>query len=95
MILYGNDSKFVNWNGTFQVNDERHKDMLQVSANKKPPEMRLNVEVIEAKNLPSKDANGLSDPFVAMYLKSAPLRRYNTSVQSCTLDPTWQEHYSM
>lgn len=77
------------------MNSERHEEMLRVSASKKPPEMRLNVEVIEAKDLPSKDANGLSDPFVTMYLKSTPLRHYNTSVQSCTLTPTWQEHFSM
>lgn len=69
--------------------------MLHVLASKKPPEMQLNVDVIEAKELSSKDANGLSDPFVTLYLKSTPLRHYNTAVQSGTLNPTWQEHFSM
>lgn len=77
------------------MNSERHEEMLKVSSSRKPPEMRLNVEVIAAKELPPKDANGLSDPFVTMYLETAPLRRYNTSVQSCTLNPTWEEHFSM
>lgn len=68
---------------------------MQAANGKQPPEMRLNVEVIEAKELESKDPNGLSDPFVTMYVGSAPSHRYNTSVKSGTLAPKWEEHFSL
>ncbi|XP_055321737.1 protein unc-13 homolog 4B isoform X2 [Sitodiplosis mosellana] len=79
----------------FKVTNARHDELLGAAAMKKPPEMRLNVEVIEAKELEPKDPNGLSDPFVTMYIGSAPSHRYNTSVKTCTLNPTWEEHFSL
>lgn len=57
--------------------------------------MHLCVEVIEAKELVSKDANGKSDPFCALYLESAPTRRYNTAVKTSTLSPVWEEHFEL
>jgi len=57
--------------------------------------LHLNVEVIEAKELVSKDSNGKSDPFCALYLESAPTRRYNTAVKTCTLSPIWEEHFEL
>lgn len=57
--------------------------------------MRLNVEVVEAKELEPKDPNGSSDPFVTMYIGSAPSHRYNTSVKASTLNPSWEEHFSL
>lgn len=77
------------------MTNARHDDLLVAASQKKPPEMRLNVEVIEAQNLEPKDPNGLSDPFVTMYIGSAPAHRYNTSVKSTTLNPTWEEHFSL
>ncbi|KAK0074327.1 hypothetical protein PV326_012540, partial [Microctonus aethiopoides] len=59
------------------------------------PVLHLNVEVIEAKELVSKDANGKSDPFCALYLDSAPTRRYNTAVKTATLAPLWEEHFEL
>ncbi|XP_031620349.1 protein unc-13 homolog 4B isoform X3 [Contarinia nasturtii] len=79
----------------FKITNARHDELLSAAAMKKPPEMRLNVEVVEAKELESKDPNGLSDPFVTMYIGSAPSHRYNTSVKSCTLNPSWEEHFSL
>lgn len=57
--------------------------------------MHLCVEVIEAKELVSKDANGKSDPFCALYLESTPTRRYNTAVKTSTLSPVWEEHFEL
>lgn len=76
------------------VND-RHDELLRQAEQKEPPEIRLNVEVIEAKELEAKDANGLSDPFVTMFIASSPTHRYNTSVKSSTLNPSWEEHFSL
>jgi BAI1-associated protein 3 len=77
------------------MSNERHEEYLQAAQTKEAPEIRLNVEVIDAKDLRPKDANGLSDPFVTMFIQSSPTHRYNTSVKSATLCPTWEEHFSL
>ena len=59
------------------------------------PEMHLNIEVLEAKELVPKDANGKSDPFCVLYLESQPTKRYNTTVKPETLTPVWQEHIAL
>lgn len=76
------------------VND-RHESFLRSAEMKEPPEIRLNVEVVEAKELQPKDPNGLADPFVTMYIGSSPTHRYNSSVKSETLNPKWEEHFSL
>ncbi|GLH12149.1 Synaptotagmin 1 [Gryllus bimaculatus] len=79
----------------FKLDDDRHNELLERAKAKEAPNILLNVEVIEAKELKSKDANGLSDPFCTLYLTSANTHRYNTSVKSGTLCPTWEEHFSL
>uniref|UniRef100_A0A182J7R8 Munc13-4 n=1 Tax=Anopheles atroparvus TaxID=41427 RepID=A0A182J7R8_ANOAO len=79
----------------FKMSDEKHQEMLQAAQNKEAPEIRLNVEIVEAKDLEPKDSNGLSDPFVTMYIASNPNHRYNTSVKAGTLNPVWEEHFSL
>ncbi|KAK9305781.1 hypothetical protein QLX08_003300 [Tetragonisca angustula] len=79
----------------FKVDNDVHERVLDETRNMEPPEMHLNVEVIEAKELVSKDANGKSDPFCALYLESAPTRRYNTAVKTSTLSPVWEEHFEL
>lgn len=59
------------------------------------PDIVLNVEVIKAEGLRAKDCNGLSDPFCTLYLSNVPTQRYNTSVKSQTLTPSWEEHFSL
>lgn len=68
---------------------------MEIAEEKEAPEKLLNVEVIEAKELSPKDSNGLSDPFVTLYLASNTAHRYNTSVKSATLDPVWEEHFAL
>lgn len=79
----------------FKMSRDRHQEIMAEAEAKEPPEMMLNVEVIEAKDLNPKDPNGLSDPFVTMYLLSNQTQRYNTSVKPETLSPTWEEHFSL
>ncbi|KAF7409997.1 hypothetical protein HZH68_004378 [Vespula germanica] len=79
----------------FKIDNETHERILEETQNMEAPEMHLNVEVIEAKELVSKDANGKSDPFCALYLESAPTRRYNTAVKTSTLSPIWEEHFEL
>jgi len=48
---------------------------------------RLNVEVIEAHHLPAMDSNGLSDPFVKIYLNPDPKKK-NSSCHSSDKENT-------
>ena len=79
----------------FKISDEKHLEAFDAASSKEAPEIRLNVEIIEAKDLQPKDANGLSDPFVTMYIASNPTHRYNTSVKAETLCPLWEEYFSL
>lgn len=79
----------------FKISNERHTEMFEDIEKKEPPQLRLNIEVVEAKELQPKDPNGLSDPFVTMYLASDSTHRYNSSVKTETLHPLWQEHFSL
>lgn len=53
--------------------------------------MKLTVRVIEARNLPATDLNGLSDPYVRLQLGK---QRFRTKVVKKTLNPTWGEEFS-
>ncbi|XP_037945402.1 protein unc-13 homolog 4B isoform X2 [Teleopsis dalmanni] len=79
----------------FRIPDEKHEEILTASKNKEPPKIRLNIEIIKAENLIPKDSNGLSDPFVTLFLESNSTHRYNSSVKPDTLNPIWEEHFSL
>ncbi|XP_018351184.1 PREDICTED: BAI1-associated protein 3 isoform X3 [Trachymyrmex septentrionalis] len=79
----------------FKIDNKTHERVLEQMQKLEPPELHLNIEVIEAKELVPKDSNGKSDPFCALYLESAPTRRYNTAVKTCTLSPIWEEHFEL
>ncbi|XP_068633803.1 protein unc-13 homolog 4B isoform X1 [Battus philenor] len=79
----------------FKIANDKHTELFTKAEAKEPPELMLNVEVVEAKDLVPKDPNGLSDPFVTIYLMSNSSHRYNTSVKSGTLNPLWEEHFSL
>lgn len=79
----------------FKISNEKHQFLFEQAEQKEPPEVLLNVEIVEGKDIVPKDPNGLSDPFVTLFLQSTPTHRYNTSVKSATLNPTWEEHFSL
>lgn len=53
--------------------------------------MKLVVRVIEAKNLPPTDPNGLSDPYVRLQLGK---HKFRTKVIKKCLNPKWDEEFS-
>ncbi|KAJ8944670.1 hypothetical protein NQ318_015878 [Aromia moschata] len=79
----------------FKIANDKHRRLLEMAEKKEAPELLLNVEVIEAKDLKPKDSNGLSDPFVTLFLTSNNSHRYNTSVKTMTLSPVWEEHFAL
>jgi len=79
----------------FKLDYEKHSHLLEMARAKEAPNILLNVEVVEAKDLRPKDANGLSDPFCTLFLTSSTAHRYNTSVKQETLCPVWEEHFSL
>ncbi|XP_051863663.1 protein unc-13 homolog 4B isoform X6 [Drosophila albomicans] len=79
----------------FKMPNSTHNEILEIAKNKEPPKIRLNVEIIKAENLLPKDSNGLSDPFVTLFLESNSSHRYNSSVKTATLNPIWEEHFSL
>lgn len=89
------DKVFEFMQDSFKLSEETHRELLEKAIVKEPPELRLNIEIIEAKDLNPKDPNGLADPFVTLYIASAPNTRYTSSVKSATLDPKYEEHFSL
>ena len=89
------ESLFEFMQEAFKFQKETHEELLEKAKVKEAPELRLNIEVIEAKDLNSKDPNGLADPFVTLYIQSAPNTRYTSSVKSETLNPKYEEHFSL
>ncbi|XP_073994154.1 C2 and C2B_Munc13-like domain-containing protein staccato isoform X3 [Rhodnius prolixus] len=89
------DELFTYLKETFKIDDEKHEEFFKLVKEKEAPNILLNVEVIQGKDLAPKDANGLSDPFCTLYLSNVSTHRYNTSVKSETLNPTWEEHFSL
>lgn len=79
----------------FKISNDKHNELMTKAEAKEPPELMLNVEVVEAKDLVPKDPNGLSDPFVTIYMMSNSSQRYNSSVKQSTLNPVWEEHFSL
>lgn len=88
------ESLFSYLKDAFKLHD-KHDELLEKARFKEAPELRLNIEVIEAKDLNSKDPNGLCDPFVTLYVASDSSTRYTSSVQSGTLNPKYEEHFSL
>lgn len=91
----GQTALFYYVQDAFKVNNQKHEELLKIAEEREPPEIHLNVEIIEAKDLRPKDSNGLSDPFVTLYLASNTAHRYNTSVKIGTLNPVWEEHFAL
>lgn len=79
----------------FKISNSTHEEISEIAKKKEPPKLRLNVEILKAENLLSKDSNGMSDPFVTLYLESNSSHRYNSSVKPSTLNPIWEEHFSL
>ncbi|NXJ27005.1 SYT3 protein, partial [Dicrurus megarhynchus] len=55
---------------------------------------QLLVRVLRARDLPAKDPNGFSDPYVKIYLLPDRKKKFQTKVLRRTLNPEWDETFS-
>ncbi|KAL7977278.1 hypothetical protein Chor_009227 [Crotalus horridus] len=55
---------------------------------------QLVVRILRALDLPAKDANGFSDPYVKMYLLPDRKKKYQTKVHRKTLNPIFNETFN-
>ncbi|VDN55027.1 unnamed protein product, partial [Dracunculus medinensis] len=55
---------------------------------------KLNVTIIECKNLPAMDRNGMSDPYVKVYLLPEGKQKYETKIKYKNLSPIFNETFS-
>ncbi|XP_031953861.1 synaptotagmin-3-like, partial [Corvus moneduloides] len=55
---------------------------------------QLVVRVLRARDLPAKDSNGFSDPYVKIYLLPDRKKKFQTKVLRRTLNPEWDETFS-
>ena len=56
---------------------------------------RLHIKICNASNLRAMDANGKSDPYCAIYLKSDKKHQLKTSVKNNDLSPVWDEEFDL
>lgn len=54
---------------------------------------QLVVKILKALDLPAKDANGFSDPYVKMYLLPDRKKKFQTKVHRKTLNPIFNETF--
>ena len=61
------------------------------------PNYTLNIEVIEANDVPSMNSNGTSDPYIKLYLlgpkPSDKIKEVQTKIIEKTLNPIWNEEF--
>lgn len=61
---------FVYAQESLNISEETHRNLYAKTKEREPPTCMMKVEVVEARNLEAKDANGLSDPYCMLGLMS-------------------------
>lgn len=72
-----------------------HSAILAKARQRKAPKLTLNVNLIEARNLTPMDPNGLADPFVTLNFDKDDSRSFRSSSKTETLNPHFDELFSM
>ncbi|ODN06604.1 Protein unc-13 D, partial [Orchesella cincta] len=77
----------------FRLNDLEHAQLIEIARTTKLPQRIVNLEIVEAKNIPAKDTNGLSDPFCVVFVNSRDVAQ-RTKVMYNTLNPIWRQYFT-
>uniref|UniRef100_A0A0N8EGD3 Unc-13 D n=1 Tax=Daphnia magna TaxID=35525 RepID=A0A0N8EGD3_9CRUS len=76
---------------SFQFTDAKHEELLSTVRHRTPPDVSLQLGVLQARNLKGKDVNGMSDPYCSIWISSNRQKFQDTSMKPRTLDPVWNE----
>lgn len=57
------------------------------------PDFQLSVTILSASDLPAMDRNGMSDPYVKIYVLPDRKQKYETRIIRNTLNPTYNETF--
>ncbi|EFX82091.1 hypothetical protein DAPPUDRAFT_316637 [Daphnia pulex] len=76
---------------SFQFTDAKHDELLSTVRQRTPPDVSLQLGVLQARNLKGKDVNGMSDPYCSIWISSNRQKFQDTSMKPRTLDPVWNE----
>ena len=83
----------------FRVEAQKHILLYEKAASREKPSVKLNLCVLEAKELACKDNLTSSedvskgDPFVTVHLKSKPFEIKNTTCKARNIHPVWKETF--
>ena len=83
----------------FRVDPQKHLVLFDKASTRESPVLKLNLCVLEAKELASKDnlvqdeATSRGNPFVTVSLKSKPFEIKNTACKARTIHPVWNETF--
>ncbi|CAL8078407.1 unnamed protein product [Orchesella dallaii] len=78
----------------FKIDEKEHAQLVDIARAKNLPKRMINLQVMEAKNIPVTDTNGLSDPFCVVYVTTRDTAQ-KTDVIHNTLNPVWKEKFSL
>ena len=79
---------------TTPPNCAEHKGSLRFSIQYFPRENRLTVTILDAKDLPSMDANGMADPYVEVSIRpQGSSKRFQTTVKTKCLNPIFNQSF--
>ncbi|PSN30836.1 hypothetical protein C0J52_20266 [Blattella germanica] len=79
----------------FNMEEDKHISLLEETKSRTAPTVSLHVKIIEGKDLKPTDPNGLSDPFCIFHLASDSSEHYNTTIKEETLNPVWEENFTL
>jgi hypothetical protein len=83
----------------FRVEPTKHMMLYEKAVSRDGPQLKLNLCVLEAKELATKDNLACNenvskgDPFVTFHLKSKPFEMRNTGCKSRSIQPVWNETF--
>eukprot|EP00095_Tigriopus_kingsejongensis_P000958 maker-scaffold83_size396513-snap-gene-0.15 protein:Tk00958 transcript:maker-scaffold83_size396513-snap-gene-0.15-mRNA-1 annotation:"conserved hypothetical protein" len=77
----------------FHLDPKRHLELYETASSRPKPPVSLNLSVLQARDMASKDISGINDPFCTFYVKSNPGECFNTGCKVKTFEPNWNEHF--